>query len=168
LGFAVSPNAWTRLCDGDVEIAAHHVQLQWVDLSIDHPVAVGADALERAGGVTYRDAFGHLPSRYLRLAAGQAVNAAGTARPLRTRSALTKEAANFFATDHGRALTVDPLQAPLEPVAGRVLVDVEQARDLFHRIAAVDFRERGIGVAGPHRSARVRDRQRLQEPRVGV
>ena len=103
-----------------------------------------------------RDAFGHLPGGNLRRAARQAVDAAGTAGPLRARPAFAQEAADFLATGHGRALAVDGLKPLPEPGAHGVLVDLEQARDLFHRIAAVDFREPGIGVADPMLSAGAR------------
>jgi hypothetical protein len=47
-------------------------------------------------------------------------------------------------------------------------MDFEEARHLVHRIAAVDFGQPGGGVPAPHRSPRVRNRQRLEESRVGV
>ena len=52
----------------------------------------------------------------------------GTAGLLRARPALDKKSAEFLTTDQDRTLIVDWLQTLLEPVAHRVLVDLEEAR----------------------------------------
>lgn len=90
-----------------VQVAEHGRDLLRVDRAVDHPVAVRTDATKRPGGVARHHVFGHFPSGNLRRAARQAVDAARTAGLLGARPPLGKEAANFRATDHGRALTVD-------------------------------------------------------------
>lgn len=49
-------------------------------------------------------------------------------------------------SDDGRPLHVDRCQALPEPVPDRVLMNAEKARNLFHRIAAVDSGAAGIGM----------------------
>src|SRR4029078_4825293 len=44
--------AWPCQCDRDLQVAAHTVQLLRVDPSVDHPVTVRTNPLERAGGVS--------------------------------------------------------------------------------------------------------------------
>lgn len=121
---------YSRSClsDHDVEVTAYRFQFLRIDPAGDHPVTVRADALKRAGGVPGLDAFRDLPGRQLRRAARQTVDAAGTTGLLRARAALDKKSADLLTTDQDRALIVDWLQALLEPVAHRVLVDLEQAR----------------------------------------
>src|SRR5262249_56809779 len=69
----------SRLCERDVQVAAHRVEVLGIHPAIDHPVAVWTDALERTGGVAGRHAFSHLPGGYLLRAARQAVDTARAA-----------------------------------------------------------------------------------------
>src|SRR5262249_42637638 len=123
--------AWFRLCERHVQVPAHRADLLRIDPPIDHSIAIGADAAKRASGVVGHDAIDHLQGGHLRRAARQAIDAARAAGPLRLHSAFAKEAADFLATDHGRALAVDGLEPLLEPSPHGVLVDPEQTRDLF-------------------------------------
>src|SRR4029079_18494171 len=100
--------------------------------------------------------------------ARQAIDAARTGRAFRQRSTIGKKAADLLGTDYRWALAVDGAKSLLEPGAHSVLVDLEQARDLFNRITAVDFGEPRIWVARPHGLTGVRDGQRLEKPRIGV
>src|SRR5215472_13699023 len=89
--------AWSRLCDRDVQVAAHCAQLQRIDPTVDHPVAVRADAPQRARGVAGLDALGHAPCGHLRRAAWQAKDTARTAGLLSACPALGQEAPEFLA-----------------------------------------------------------------------
>src|SRR5262249_33807544 len=107
----------SRLCERDVQVAAHRVEVLGIHPAIDHPVAVWTDALERTGGVAGRHAFSHLPGGYLWRAARQAVDTAGTASLLRACPTIGQEAAKFLATDPSRALVVGRLHTVLLPAA---------------------------------------------------
>jgi hypothetical protein len=61
------------------------VELLRFEPSVDHPVAIGADARKRAAGFARDDAIGHVTRRHLRRAARQAIDTARTGRLLRTR-----------------------------------------------------------------------------------
>jgi len=97
------------LCDHDFQIAAYHVQSLRIDPSEDHPIAVRADALERASGVARSNAVGNLPGRDLRSTARQAIDAARTTGLSRSRPPISKKAAEFLAANQGRPLIVDRL-----------------------------------------------------------
>jgi hypothetical protein len=148
--------AWTGLCDRYVEVTAHGVKFLRIDPAVDHAVAVRADAAKGAGGLGYRDAISHVPGGYLGRAARQTENAAGATSLPGVRPTGSQEAAKFDTSNDSRALPVDRCQALPEPVPDCVLVNGQEARNLFHRVAAVDFGAAGIGTARSHVSAGAR------------
>src|SRR5262245_40499186 len=80
--------AWLCLSNRNVESAAHCIELLRVDSAVDHAIAVWADATKGPSGFTHDKAFGHIPGGHLWRPAGKAEDAAGTASPLRSRSAV--------------------------------------------------------------------------------
>src|SRR5262249_13454758 len=101
--------ARSRPCDHDFQIASYFVQSLRIDASEDHPIAVGADSLERASGVAGLNAVGNLAGRHLRPAARQAVEPARTAHLPRSRAPIGKKVAEFLASNQSPALVVDRL-----------------------------------------------------------
>src|SRR5262249_58882290 len=79
-----------RLCDRDIQVAANRVEFPWIDPAIDHPIAVRADALKRAGGVAGLDAVDHFLGGHLGRAARQTVDAPRPAGLLGARPALSE------------------------------------------------------------------------------
>jgi len=95
------------LCDRDLQITAHIGKFLRIDPAIDHPVAIGTNALQGAHVVAGQDAVGDLSSWHFWCPASEAVDTAGPARLLCSCPPVGKEARKFFASNQGWPLIVD-------------------------------------------------------------
>jgi hypothetical protein len=133
-----------------LEIAAYLANLLQIHSAVDHPAAIGADALKGAASVSSLDALGEISGRCLRRSTGQAEDLAGATPLLSASFALYQEPPDFLTTDQNWPLIIDGLKTLFEPTPDRVLVNFEEPRQLFHRVAVVNFCEARIGVPMPH------------------
>src|SRR6266404_4066357 len=143
--------ACAGLCERDLQLASNGIDFREIDPPVDEPAAVGADAAQAAGQWAGGGAVRHLLGRYLGRAACDAKNPTRPAGLLGPLPALVQEPRQLPAEDQHRPSIVDGRQPMFEPVANGVLVDVEQPRNVLHRIITVNLHKPRIGMSRAHR-----------------
>jgi hypothetical protein len=123
------------------------IQFCKADLAIHQAVAVRANGL--AGGQFCRSPASNPPStlRGFGRAAAEAVELSCLARLLVPCPTSLKECGKVIPQNQQRALSVAGRESCLHLCAHGIFVDTEQAGDLFHRVAAVDFDLAVVGSA---------------------
>src|ERR1035437_1069415 len=133
--------AYLSLClrKRDVQFPPILIQSRLAGAPVDHPLTVRADAFKVPQGLRNRQVVCHISSGPFRSMASNAIDFSRLAGPLIFRPARLEICGEIGAKNQHRTFSVTGWKPSLDPCAHGIFVDTEQAGDLFHRVAPMDF-----------------------------